>query len=75
MFAAGVAALIIGYALLYTGIMNLLNAGKGPKLFEAMGFTTKLVSPADYKTDSGSANLVGPVPSAPLDSPGGVVNV
>jgi hypothetical protein len=75
MFGVGVAVLVIGYSLLYTGAVNLLNGGNGPKLFEAMGFTGKLASPADNKTPQGSSNLVGPVPSAPLESPAKTMEV
>jgi hypothetical protein len=62
MFGLGVAALIVGYALLYCGTVNLQNGGNGPKLFESMGFTKKLTSPSDYRPGQGSGNQIGQVP-------------
>jgi hypothetical protein len=60
MLGIGVALLIVGYGLLYTGAMNLANGGKGPKLMEAFGVTQKLASPVDFKsTPQGSSNQTG----------------
>jgi hypothetical protein len=36
-FPLGVASLILGYALLYTAVINLQNGGQGPGLFENLG--------------------------------------
>lgn len=70
MFGLGVFALILGYSMVYTGVSNLLNGGNGPKLFEAMGITNTLSSPASNRVGQGGGNQVGPVPSTPLPSPG-----
>lgn len=62
MFVTGVVALFTGYSFLYTGIINLLNGGKGPTLFEAMGFTKPLESPAS-RSAQGSSNQTGQPPT------------
>ena len=74
MFGLGVGLLIFGYGLTYTAAMNLQNGGKGPKLFEALGVTSTLSSPADSGVAQGSGSQVGPVPSpnqVPLPAVGG----
>ena len=38
MFILAVVALIFGYALIYTGTVNMKNGGQGPGLWEAMGW-------------------------------------
>jgi hypothetical protein len=61
----GVAVILIvlGYTLQYVAVTNLMNGGNGPRLFEAMGFTGKLASPADNKPAQGSGNMTGQPPS------------
>lgn len=69
MFALGVAVYIFGYALVYTGLSNLLNGGNGPTLFESLGITGHLSSPADNKPAQGSGNQSGQAPSFGIKPP------
>jgi hypothetical protein len=70
MFGAGVIAVTLGYALLYTGASNLMNGGKGPTFIGSLGFNKTLTSPADYKTGT-SGSQIGNVPNAPQPNPSG----
>lgn len=73
MLGLGIAFLIIGYSLVYTGVSNLKNGGQGPGLFESMGFSGTLDSPANKKgsTAQGSGLQSGNTPqySADLATP------
>jgi len=44
MFILGVAFLIIGYALQYTGAVNMLNGGQGPTFWQAIGIESDLTA-------------------------------
>lgn len=70
MLGLGVAALILGYAAVYTGISNLLNGGNGPKYFESLGVKNPLSSPATDRVPNGSGSQVGPPALPNLPSPG-----
>lgn len=65
----GIAALFLGYSMVYTGIVNLLNGGQGPTLFEAMGFTGKLNSPATKTVGNTGSNQTGQPPVYNVDTP------
>lgn len=41
----GVISLLLGYALSYTGVANLLNGGAGPKLWQSLGFPGPITPP------------------------------
>lgn len=71
MFGLGVALLLLGYNMVYTGISNLLNGGNGPGFFEALGITNTLSSPATTnRAPNSSGSQTGPPPSFNLPSPG-----
>lgn len=67
MFGLGVFALLVGYAMVYTGVSNLWNGGQGPSLFESLGIKNKLASPADLRKTGvaqGSSNQSFNAPSS-----------
>lgn len=55
MLALAFGLIIVGYALQYTGVNNLNNGGRGPTLFQALGFSSSLTSPGG----SGLGGLLG----------------
>lgn len=57
-FVAGAWLLLIGYGLLYTGLINLRNGGMGPSLSTAFGLSSLL--PGAITPDSGAAGKVNP---------------
>lgn len=60
MFAIAVVAIILGYALAYTGAMNLQNGSQGPTLWEALS-----------SNNVGTAHAIGNIitPTAPSVAP------
>lgn len=45
MFPAGAVLMFIGYALIYTGVANLLNGGNGPTFGESLGIQGGALAP------------------------------
>lgn len=64
MFIVAVAALILGYAMMFTGARNLKNGGQGPSLVESLGFETVLSNDQDVTKGKGS-NVSTPSTQSP----------
>lgn len=50
MFPLGILMFFMGYAMIYTGLANLLNGNQGPRLSQSLGLQMVLAPPSVYAT-------------------------
>jgi hypothetical protein len=71
MFPLGVLLLIVSYAMVYTGGLNLANGGKGPTLAASLGIPVTIAPQAKSAPNLTGQPAAGPVQGA-VGGPAGV---